>query len=76
MVSIAVFESCCATKAQTPKPAYARLMPRKAEKMVPPIVEKKNLLNSIFLETYACCIPLTPDSLKKYVNALIKLFSP
>ena len=60
-VSIAVLESCCATSAHTPNPIYAIAIPKTAEKIVPPIVEKKNLLNSIFLYTYACCIPFTPD---------------
>ena len=48
--------------AHTPKCAYAIIIPSTAENKVPPIVEKKNLLKSIFLDTYACCIPFTPDT--------------
>ena len=53
-VSMNVLDNCCATNAQIPNPAYAMAIPSTAEKIVPPIVEKKNLLNNIFLDTYAC----------------------
>ena len=62
IVSITAVVSCCATSAHTPQCAYAITIPNIAENNVPPIVEKKNLLKSIFLDTYACCIPFTPDT--------------
>ena len=39
----------------------AKHIPKIAEKIVPPNVAKKNFLKSMCLETYACCIPFTPD---------------
>ena len=54
MVSIIALDNCCATKAHTPMPIYAIKIPINADTIVPPIVEKKNLLNNILLDTYAC----------------------
>ena len=71
-VSIAVLDSCCATIAHTPHPAYAIATPNIAEKIVPPNVEKKKRLKSIFLDTNDCCIPFIPEiTIVKLITLII-----